>query len=190
MNKLNIIILNGLPATGKTTLGRQVAKELELPFISKDDFKETLFDTLGYSDREWSEKIGAAGFKLMYNAVESQLKANKSLVVETYFNPKYDEKKFEELQKKYNAKIIQIFCKCDGTVLFERFKKRVESGERHKGYDDKNALPIWKTIMQNNDLQPLNINGETIVVNTTDFEKIDLGVIMKIVKNDIKKVVT
>ncbi|MFZ4462043.1 MAG: AAA family ATPase [Patescibacteria group bacterium] len=41
-----LIIITGLPCTGKTTLGRKLAEELRLPFVSKDDFKELLFDDL------------------------------------------------------------------------------------------------------------------------------------------------
>ena len=47
MTKSLLIIINGAPCTGKTTLGRKLAKQLCLPFLSKDGIKEVLFDTLG-----------------------------------------------------------------------------------------------------------------------------------------------
>lgn len=46
-----VILVNGLPATGKTTLARRIATDLRLPLLAKDAIKETLFDTLGWSDR-------------------------------------------------------------------------------------------------------------------------------------------
>lgn len=52
MSKISLIIITGLPGTGKTTLGRKLAEEFRLPFISKDDIKEFLFDNLGWKDRE------------------------------------------------------------------------------------------------------------------------------------------
>ena len=50
MTKSLLIIINGAPCTGKTTLGRKLAKQLRLPFLSKDGIKEVLFDTLGWED--------------------------------------------------------------------------------------------------------------------------------------------
>ena len=50
-----LLIVNGLPGSGKTTLSRELAPRLGLPLISKDDIKELLFDQLGWSDREHSK---------------------------------------------------------------------------------------------------------------------------------------
>ena len=47
---LYLIIINGPPGSGKTHLGRFLARELWLPYFSKDGVKELLFDSLGWSD--------------------------------------------------------------------------------------------------------------------------------------------
>src|SRR4051794_10844242 len=41
------VVVSGIPASGKTTLARQLALALELPLVSKDVIKEALFDALG-----------------------------------------------------------------------------------------------------------------------------------------------
>lgn len=57
-----LIIVLGPPCAGKTTLARRIAQEFQLPLIAKDDIKESLFDSLGWRDREWSKKLGRATF--------------------------------------------------------------------------------------------------------------------------------
>lgn len=74
MNNQLLILITGHPCTGKTTLGKRLAEELNLPFVSKDDFKELLFDTLGWKDREWSKKLGTASYTILYHVAESILK--------------------------------------------------------------------------------------------------------------------
>ena len=45
----SLILVNGLPGSGKTTLSRQLGGILQLPVISKDVLKEALADTAGGS---------------------------------------------------------------------------------------------------------------------------------------------
>ena len=49
---LKLVIVNGLPASGKTTLVERLSKDLGSPAFSKDDFKELLADTIGFTDHE------------------------------------------------------------------------------------------------------------------------------------------
>jgi predicted kinase len=44
---VGFVLVGGWPASGKTTLARALAAELELPLLSKDEVKEALMDTLG-----------------------------------------------------------------------------------------------------------------------------------------------
>ena len=37
-----------------------------MPYLSKDLFKETLFDTLGWDDRGWSQQLGSASMALLF----------------------------------------------------------------------------------------------------------------------------
>ena len=70
MNESKVIIISGLPCTGKTTLGHKIAKRYNLPFISKDAVKESLFDSLGCDTREWSKRLGQATYPILYYFME------------------------------------------------------------------------------------------------------------------------
>lgn len=59
-----VVLVNGLPGAGKTTLARPLAAALGLPLFSKDRIKEALADTLeaapGLSARQWSARLDEA----------------------------------------------------------------------------------------------------------------------------------
>ena len=74
-----LIIVNGPPGSGKTTLGTRIAETFDLPFINKDGIKELLFDTLGWSDREWSKRLGAATYTILYHIIEAELRVAMAL---------------------------------------------------------------------------------------------------------------
>ena len=133
MMKPLVIIVSGPPCSGKTALGLRIAREFSLPFINKDGIKELLFDSLGWEDREWSKKLGFASYRLLYYFMELLLLARCSFIVESNFAPELDTAQFLNLKQKCEFESLQIQCVTDGEVLFQRFKERSESGERHPG---------------------------------------------------------
>ena len=184
MSKTLLIIVSGPPASGKTTLGKIIAKEFRLAFLNKDSIKESLFDILGIKDREWSKKVGSASYSILYRFMETLLVANQSLVVDSNFRPEFDTKKFLDLKQKYTFITIQIMCKADGEILFERFKKRVESGERHPGHVDHNNYEEFKKgSLSQGEEESLVIGGKVFDVDTTDFESIDYDSIFSTIKS-------
>jgi predicted kinase len=131
-----LIIVTGPPGAGKSTLGRKIARELHLPFFSKDALKDILFEALGWHDRAWSQKVGHASVDMLFHILECELLGKRSVVVETAFIPQFDTARFLELRDKYDVKFVQIYCHADDSVLFERFRMRTQSGERHPGHLD------------------------------------------------------
>lgn len=184
MPRCFVIIINGPPGVGKSTLGKKIAEELELPFISKDHIKDLLFESLGWKDRDWSHKLGGTSFDLMYHFIETLLIANQSLIVETAFNSAVATQQFATIKQKYDFHPIQIICKADLKVCYERFHNRALSGTRHPGHVDQNTS--WETFQNTfsiNQYGPLEIGGKIIDVNLSNFEKIDFPVIINAIRS-------
>src|SRR5215467_2997000 len=116
MSSPPLVIVTGPPASGKTTLGRALAERLRLPFLYKDGIKETLFDRLGWSDREWSRRLGLASYDLLYHFLAAELAAGRSLVVESNFSATYDTPRFLALKQRYGFGPLQILCHASGDV--------------------------------------------------------------------------
>jgi ribose 5-phosphate isomerase A len=182
MSQNLLVIVSGPPGAGKTTLARRIAKELGLPLLARDDIKELLFDTLGWSDRQWSKKLGLASWKVLYHVLEELLKANQSLVVESNFRKELASEELSTLQGRYPLEVVQVVCKTDSDTLLERFKQRAESGERHPGHVDHLNYDEFEAILCRGGWDALEIDGRVVIVDTTDFEAVDYGQII----NDIR----
>ncbi|MFZ5391936.1 MAG: AAA family ATPase [Patescibacteria group bacterium] len=182
-----LIIISGNPGAGKTTLGKKIAKKFNLPLISRDNIKEALFDSLGIKDRDWSTKLGAASYKVMYRMIESLLISGQSLIVESNFSPKFDDQIFQNLQAKYHFLSMQLFCFADKHTLLKRFKNRWESGERHPGHADHQDYDEIKDVIIRDVHQPLDLEGKIAKIDTTDFSAINYDQIFTAIKSLIIK---
>lgn len=173
----SLIIVNGLAATGKTTIAKDLAKRLNYVFLSKDGIKESLFDDLGIKDRSWSKDLGKASFSLLYQYLEELVAKGVSVVVETNFVSEYDSKKFFKLKNKYSPDIIQILCYADGKVLYERFVKRSQSSERHKGHLDFSSKEEHQELLLTGKAELLEIDSPVVEVDTTDWSAVSMEMI-------------
>ncbi len=66
-----MVLVTGLPGSGKTTLARALAAHTGVPLASKDVVKEALADLLGihhatWTDRQWSQRLGRAAVETLY----------------------------------------------------------------------------------------------------------------------------
>ena len=76
----NCISLIGLPGSGKSTVGRQLARRLQLPFFDSDHVIE---HRLGCSIREYFEREGEERFRDLEAAVIDELTQKPAGVVST-----------------------------------------------------------------------------------------------------------
>jgi predicted kinase len=182
MEKPLLIIISGLPCTGKTTLAKKIASRFRLPLVTKDGAKELLFDTLGWKDRAWSKQLSLASYSLLFYFMQAQLSVARSMVVEANFDPDVHTEKFQSLKGSWVFEPLQIQCIADGEVLYERYRQRGESGRRHPGHVDSETYEEFKPILLQGRLKPIPIGGEYIEVDTTDFAKIDYTTLYQAVK--------
>lgn len=173
MSDPTLVIVSGLPASGKTTLARRLAAELRLPLFARDDIKERLFDRLGWSDRAWSRQLGGASWESLFWAVEAQLAVGQSCIAESNFYPETDGPRITELRERCAFRTIEIHCYAEGHVLVERYLGRVADGTRHPGHIDHITIDEQRERLLAATPEPLALDGATILVDTTDPSAID-----------------
>lgn len=168
-----LVLISGPPSAGKTTLGAKIAQELGLPFINKDGIKETLFDALGWKDREWSRQLGAASARLLFHVIERQLAAGQSLVAESAFHAAFDAPTLKRLQERYRFQTLEVYCTAETDVLLARVAGRAQSTARHPGHGEQTQAEELRANLERGVYAPLGLPGEALIVDTTDFASVD-----------------
>ena len=180
-----LIIISGPPASGKSSIGRRIAHDLQLPYIGKDDIKERLFDALGIGDRAWSRKLGEATYELLYWFVELQLQVGHSLIVESNFRAPISGPQFVALQERYPFAAFQIICRAPPAVLHARYEERWRSGERHPGHVD--DVAIADVMREGQDAYvAMPLEGPMVELDTTDWDAIDYNALLARVRQSLQ----
>jgi AAA domain len=105
-----LIIFTGPSATGKTSLAERLFGDLAIPLIAKDAIKEQLFNSLGWSDRAWSRKIGGASYDLIWLLAERILAANAPAIIEGNFRGTVAETRLRAIAAATGCRFFQINC--------------------------------------------------------------------------------
>ena len=82
---MRILVITGLPASGKTTLARQLARRYRVALLAKDCFKEPLFDALGAGDAAHSRRLSDISYEILFNVARELANAGTDFILEGNF---------------------------------------------------------------------------------------------------------
>ena len=170
-----LVIVTGPPGAGKSTLARLIAPRVSLPLVSKDGIKEVLYDTLGWHDRECSQKLGHASMALVFYCIEQALAAGCSLMAEAAFIPEFHLPRLLQLRDEHPFELVQIYCTACEAELFRRVRRRWDAGQRHPGHADQAVTPEqFAASVGGGRYGPLAIGGQLVTIDTTHLTAEDV----------------
>jgi predicted kinase len=157
------VVVSGLAASGKTSLAEPLAQALGIPLISKDAIKEGLFEAVGYGGMTWSKTLSRAADAAMVRIAQDL----EAAVLDNFW---YAET-VDELLAPLPRPIVEVFCRCDPEVAYERFRSRT----RHRGHADQERDPdaLRAPFFSRVKKLPLRTLGPVVEVNTE--RPVDVG---------------
>lgn len=135
MNDARLLVITGLPASGKTTLAQQLSQRYGAPLIAKDAIKEPLLDVLGAKDATESRRLSNASFAVMFALAREMLEANCSVVLEGNFRPAEHGESLQPVLQ-HATRVAQVLCRIDEPTRIQRLLARSTDPSRHSGHRD------------------------------------------------------
>lgn len=168
-----LIVVSGLPATGKTTLSALIAAEHALPVISRDRIKEHLFDDLAPDlttfTRADSARLGLEAAVRLLRQADEHLRTGTSLIVDSNFHPALAAVELEPFFA--IADVRQVHCRVAPDELYRRYRARYEGGGRHPVHLDGEVLATWGMAFEDGIEMPIPLDAALIEVRTdTGYE--------------------
>ena len=120
-----LIVVSGLAASGKSTVGRELSRGLSLPLLDKDEILEALFDSLGCDDRGQRHRLSRASDEVLFRLAA----ASSASVLVNWWNHDSASARLSAI----SDSIVEVFCDCPIEIAAARFASR----ERHPGHLDR-----------------------------------------------------
>jgi predicted kinase len=130
-----LIVFAGLPGTGKTTVSRAVAGELDAVYLRVDTIEQAIIGVCPTID------IGPAGYIVANAIAEANLKLGRRVVVDCV-NPVFESRlAWREVAGRTSARLIEIEIICSDRL---EHRRRVETREADiPGH----TLPSWEAVV-------------------------------------------
>jgi predicted kinase len=113
-----LIIISGLPGTGKTSFAEALARKLKIAHLNSDKVRDSM-GRRGHYDRETKRLI----YETLLQTAENYLKAGQDVIVDATFYKKSYRELYQKLARDYQAPLKWIALTAQESTI----KKRVQT---------------------------------------------------------------
>jgi glucokinase len=120
-----VVLVNGVPASGKSSLAKLLSQRTGWPVISLDGIKNPFLEHIGGVDREFNRTLGKASYQAIWSLIR-EAPPGSTFIVDAWFG--FQPKTLLEayIEKAGVDRVAELWCKVPGTVAGERYASRLK----------------------------------------------------------------
>lgn len=163
----SVILVNGVPASGKSSVARAVASRLQAPLMALDTVKQPMFGHFGVGDREHNRKLGRASYEIIFSAI-GDWPDPMTIVIDAWFGFQPREVLEKHLVAAGVTRTAELWCHAPASVIADRYGSRVAT--RSAGHPGLEYVPELIALVER--AKPLEL-GACRAVDTTEELNVD-----------------
>ncbi|CAI0729040.1 AAA family ATPase [Serratia quinivorans] len=140
-----VILVNGIPASGKSTLARALAQHFGLPYLSLDGIKEPFMAQLDNVDRELNRRLGYAAYQAIWSMV-AQAPQRCIYVIDAWYGFQPRELLRQYLREAGVTQVLEVWNQISAKLAAERYAARL--GQRSAGHPGAEYLPELRALAE------------------------------------------
>lgn len=130
-----LIVIGGLPGTGKSTIARELASRCRATYLRIDSIEQTL-----RTARVLAEEVGAAGYEIAYALARDNLYLGRTVITDCVNPLPVSREAWREVAEASSSSLLDVEIVCSN---IDEHRRRVES--RHSDVEGL-ALPTWAAV--------------------------------------------
>lgn len=170
-----LVLVIGLPGSGKSTVARALASELKAKILRTDEIRKTMVQSPTYGERE-KEIV----YDAMLSAAGQLLENGENVILDATFYKEELRGRAKNLAEKLKKKFFVIECRAHEEVIRKRMEKRKKSIKSLSDAD----FEVYKKLKEK--FEPIKKNADEHVAIDTSY--LNKNEIREILRKAIKKI--
>ena len=140
-----VILINGIPASGKSTVTRQLSAAFNLPQLTIDGIKEPFMACFTGIDRTFNRQLGCAAYEVIWSIV-GQSPAGCIWLIDAWFGFQPRDTLQQLLQHAGVEKVLEVWNHISPELAVSRYASRLQ--DRKPGHPGEEYLPELAQLAQ------------------------------------------
>lgn len=160
-----VVLVNGIPASGKSTLTRALSQRFGWPILTLDSLKEPFMACFAPVDRQRNRQLGCAAYQAIWNIV-GQAPASQIWLIDAWFGFQPRTLLEQGLQQAGVGAVLELWMQITPEEAVARYQARLT--QRLPGHPGAEYLPELHQLAQQ--AQPMAL-GPVLPVNAVSQDE-------------------